>query len=86
MKLLATTLIASTLSLSASAFAAAGVSGACQADIQKLCPTVRPGGGRIAACLKEHKKDVSDECKSDLRNLKEKRSAGANLSSDTSAN
>jgi Cysteine rich repeat len=30
---------------------------ACDTDIQKLCPTVQPGGGRIFACLKQHKDD-----------------------------
>ena len=36
---------------------------ACDADIQKLCPGVQPGGGRILACLKQHKEAVSDGCK-----------------------
>jgi hypothetical protein len=36
---------------------------ACDTDIQKLCPGVQPGGGRIFACLKQHKEQVSDVCK-----------------------
>jgi hypothetical protein len=36
---------------------------ACETDIQTLCPSVQPGGGRIIACLKEHKEKVSDGCK-----------------------
>jgi hypothetical protein len=36
---------------------------ACDTDIQKFCPTVQPGGGRILACLKQHKDQVSDGCK-----------------------
>lgn len=36
---------------------------ACDTDIQKLCPGVQPGGGRIIACLKQHKDQVSDGCK-----------------------
>jgi hypothetical protein len=36
---------------------------ACKSDIQALCPSVQPGGGRILACLKEHKDKVSDPCK-----------------------
>jgi Cysteine rich repeat len=36
---------------------------ACETDIQKLCTGVQPGGGRILACLKEHKDQVSDGCK-----------------------
>jgi len=36
---------------------------ACGTDIQKLCTGVQPGGGRILACLKQHKDQVSDGCK-----------------------
>jgi hypothetical protein len=36
---------------------------ACETDIQKLCPSVQPGGGRILACLKQHKDQVTDVCK-----------------------
>jgi len=36
---------------------------ACASDAQKLCPGVPPGGGRILACLKQHKDEVSDGCK-----------------------
>ncbi len=32
---------------------------ACAADVQKLCPNVPQGGGRIIACLKQHKDEVS---------------------------
>jgi len=32
-------------------------------DAQKLCAGVQPGGGRIAACLKEHTDSLSDRCK-----------------------
>lgn len=39
---------------------------ACKADIKKLCPGVKPGGGRIAECLKDKKDQMSDECKADL--------------------
>ena len=36
---------------------------ACTADVQRLCAGVQPGGGRIVACLKEHKDSLSDRCK-----------------------
>ena len=36
---------------------------ACETDIQKLCPGVQPGGGRILACLKQHRDQVTDACK-----------------------
>jgi hypothetical protein len=43
--------------------AVADARAACETDIQKLCPGVQPGGGRILACLKQHKDQVSDACK-----------------------
>jgi len=36
---------------------------ACASDIQKICAGVSPGGGRVLACLKQHKDEVSDGCK-----------------------
>jgi hypothetical protein len=41
----------------------AALHAACDADIQKLCPGIQPGGGRILACLKQNKDAVSDTCK-----------------------
>jgi len=32
-------------------------------DVQKLCAGVPAGGGRILACLKQHKDEVSEGCK-----------------------
>ena len=49
--------------LSASPQLAADPRTACAADVQKLCPNVPAGGGRIIACLKQHKDEVSDRCK-----------------------
>ncbi len=43
--------------------AMADVQAACASDVQKLCAGVRPGGGRIVACLKQHQAEVSDGCK-----------------------
>jgi hypothetical protein len=36
---------------------------ACATDIQNLCAGVEPGGGRILACLRQHKAQVSDPCR-----------------------
>jgi hypothetical protein len=36
---------------------------ACTADLQQLCAGVQPGGGRILACLKEHRDKVSPGCR-----------------------
>jgi hypothetical protein len=33
----------------------AAIRAACAEDAQKLCAGVQPGGGRIVACLREHK-------------------------------
>jgi hypothetical protein len=41
----------------------AAIRAACAVDAQKLCGGVQPGGGRIIACLKEHKDWLSDQCK-----------------------
>ncbi len=41
----------------------AAIRAACAADAQKLCAGVQPGGGRIVACLKEHKDSLSDRCR-----------------------
>ena len=38
----------------------------CAADIKKSCAEVNPGGGRLAACIQEHLKDLSDVCKERL--------------------
>ena len=44
---------------------------ACKADAEKLCKGILPGGGRIAACLKSHENDLSDECKAAAHEWKE---------------
>ena len=36
---------------------------ACADDAKRLCAGVQPGGGRVVACLKEHKDSLSDRCK-----------------------
>ena len=41
----------------------AAIRAACTEDAQKLCGGVQPGGGRIVACLKQHKDELSDRCK-----------------------
>jgi uncharacterized coiled-coil DUF342 family protein len=35
----------------------------CLQDARKLCAGVKPGQGRIGACLKQHEADLSAECK-----------------------
>ena len=41
----------------------AAVRAACLPDVKALCSGIKPGGGRIMACMKEHKDEVSQGCK-----------------------
>ena len=41
----------------------AAIRAACAEDAQKFCANVQPGGGRVIACLKEHKDSLSDKCR-----------------------
>ena len=50
---------------------------ACAADVQKLCPNVPQGGGRIIACLKQHKEEVSDRCKQAIVSAMQQSRGGA---------
>lgn len=43
----------------------------CKADIERLCPNVEPGGGRIKACLKAQMDGVTVGCAKALKELKE---------------
>ncbi|MBN9548266.1 MAG: cysteine rich repeat-containing protein [Alphaproteobacteria bacterium] len=38
----------------------------CRADFDKLCAGVRPGGGRIVACLESHAAELSAPCRDAL--------------------
>lgn len=39
---------------------------ACEGDAKKLCEGVKPGGGRIARCLKQHESELSPSCKAEM--------------------
>ena len=43
-----------------------GMMAACKTDADKLCPGVKPGDGGIKACFKEHRKELSADCKKEL--------------------
>jgi hypothetical protein len=68
--LLAITLISFTLVSGADTVTAAD--NPCKADIKRLCGDVKPGQGRIQACLKEHKDEISQECKDKIAAAAEK--------------
>lgn len=36
---------------------------ACGTDYKRLCADVKPGGGRILACLRSHAAELSIECR-----------------------
>ena len=36
---------------------------ACRGDFAKFCKDVKPGGGRVIACLGKHEDKLSDDCK-----------------------
>jgi hypothetical protein len=40
--------------------------GACAGDIEKFCPGVQQGEGRIAKCMAQHKEELSPGCKARL--------------------
>jgi hypothetical protein len=42
---------------------------ACRADFQKFCADVRPGSGRVAQCLLEHKDKLSSGCRDALEKV-----------------
>lgn len=42
----------------------------CKADAERLCPGVPPGGGRIVACLKANKMEVSVGCAKAIQKIK----------------
>jgi hypothetical protein len=44
----------------------------CKPDVARLCPGVQMGGGRIIACLKEHKMEISVGCGKALQAMKAK--------------
>jgi hypothetical protein len=41
----------------------------CADDAAKFCKGVNPGGGRMAACLKEHQKDLTPVCRQRTENM-----------------
>lgn len=43
----------------------------CKADIERLCPNVEPGGGRIKACLMAQKEQMTVGCAQALQKLKQ---------------
>jgi hypothetical protein len=55
----------------------AAVRHACAADVKTLCPTARPGGGEIKACLRQNAAKLSAPCKQALLAAHAERKSGA---------
>ncbi len=51
---------------------ASSVKNACADDVAKYCKDVKPGGGRIARCLKANENQLSPACKSSIEESKRK--------------
>lgn len=49
------------------------VNQACEEDIHFLCEGIQPGGGRIAACLKQSASEVSAGCKARIAEAKQQK-------------
>jgi len=47
--------------------------GPCAVDAAKFCKDVKPGEGRVKACLKEHEKELSEACRDRQARSGEKR-------------
>ena len=51
--------------------ASEGLGKPCAEDVAKLCPGVKPGGGRIARCLQGKADQISAACKARMEQAKE---------------
>ncbi|HEY8025118.1 MAG TPA: cysteine rich repeat-containing protein [Burkholderiaceae bacterium] len=60
--------------------------GSCRSDVQRLCANVEPGGGRIVACLRKNRDNVSADCKAKVEAMAEKRRPSNGPSSEPLGN
>jgi Cysteine rich repeat len=51
----------------------AKVRDACRADVDRFCKDVKPGAGRIRECLKTHQADLSEGCRTAIKEARERR-------------
>jgi hypothetical protein len=40
---------------------------ACRADVDRLCPAIEPGEGRVIGCLEQHQVDLSPSCEKEMK-------------------
>jgi hypothetical protein len=60
------------IAVNPSAYAQSALMTYCKPDVERLCPGVQMGGGRIIKCLKAHQDEMTVGCAKALRKLKEK--------------
>ena len=53
---------AALMAASAAEAAPSAMARACAKDVKSVCADVKPGGGKLKACMKEHYSDLSDDC------------------------
>ncbi len=53
---------------------ARGFPAACQSDLAQFCSQVRPGGGRLKSCMRQHFGEVSPGCRQAIRQARQSRS------------
>src|SRR5258708_4103481 len=46
--------------------------GACKEDMKKLCGDIKPGDGKMHDCMMAHEADISQACKDNMKEGKEK--------------
>jgi Cysteine rich repeat len=46
---------------------------ACRGDVLRHCPSMKPGGGAIVACLKAYENQLSAECKEQMHKMRDRR-------------
>ena len=62
---------AMTLMAGAPGVAQAGGLSACSAEMEKFCKDVQPGKGRVMRCLKAQDAELSDACKTQIKQMRD---------------
>ena len=45
------------------------VANECRDDLLKLCSDIKPGGGRVMACMDKNEKQISGRCKQAMKDV-----------------
>jgi len=53
----------------------------CRMDVDRFCPGVDPGGGRVLGCLRQHQPELSPPCQGEMNRIAEARDRVATLRS-----